>query len=60
MADEIGEHLKVSLLERLGVTPEQTRSMAGESLANMLAYRLLVPTCWFAVTLPKAVMTCWS
>ncbi len=22
--------------------------MAGESLANLFAYRLLVPTCWYA------------
>ena len=54
VAHEIGECLKTSLLERLGVTPEQTRSMAGESLANMLAYRLLVPTCWFAADAPAS------
>lgn len=48
VAHEIGEHLKASLLQRLGLTPEQTRAMAGESLANLFAYRLLVPTCWFA------------
>src|SRR5438093_4565929 len=48
VAHEVGEHLKTSLLQRLGVAPAQTTMMAGESLANLLAYRLLVPTCWFA------------
>ncbi len=48
VAHEIGEHLKPRLLGRLGVPPEQTRAMAGESLANLFAYHLLVPGCWFA------------
>src|SRR6516165_7995557 len=43
VAHEIGEHLKADLLQRLGVEPRQTRAMAGESLANLFAYRLLVP-----------------
>src|SRR5690349_16442474 len=43
VAHEIGEHLKPTLLQRLGLAPEQTRAMAGESLANLFAYRLLVP-----------------
>src|SRR5262245_21971650 len=30
VAHEIGEHLKASLLARLGLAPEQTRAMAGE------------------------------
>jgi Zn-dependent peptidase ImmA (M78 family) len=47
VAHEIGEHLKPSLLQRLGVAPEAARAMAGESLANLLAYHLLVPTRWF-------------
>ncbi len=47
VAHEIGEHLKPRLLERLGVPPEQTRALAGESLANLFAYHLLVPACWF-------------
>src|SRR5437899_1309133 len=47
VAHEIGEHLKAALLARLGMEPGQTRAMAGESLANLFAYRLLVPTCWF-------------
>lgn len=52
VAHEIGEHLKVSLLQRLGIEPEQTRAMMGESLANLFAYRLLVPSVWFATDAP--------
>lgn len=48
VAHEIGEHVKPAVLERLGVEPAQFRAMAGESLANLFAYRLLVPGCWFA------------
>jgi Zn-dependent peptidase ImmA (M78 family) len=48
VAHEIGEHLKSDLIERLELEPEQTRAMMGESLANLFAYRLLVPACWFA------------
>ncbi len=48
VAHEIGEHLKPALLKRLGLAPAQLRAMAGESLANLFAYRLLVPNCWFA------------
>jgi Zn-dependent peptidase ImmA (M78 family) len=47
VAHEIGEHLKPELLNRLGLEPGQTKAMAGESLANLFAHRLLVPTCWF-------------
>lgn len=47
VAHEIGEHLKAGFLERLGMEPAQTRALAGESLANLFAYRLLVPTVWF-------------
>lgn len=47
VAHEIGEHLKSELLERLSITPSEARAMAGESLANLFSYRLLVPTCWF-------------
>jgi Zn-dependent peptidase ImmA (M78 family) len=54
VAHEIGEHLKPALLRRLGLAPQQTRAMAGESLANLFAYRLLVPTCWFAADAPAA------
>jgi Zn-dependent peptidase ImmA (M78 family) len=52
VAHEIGEHIKSDLLIRLGMEPGQTRAMAGESLANLFAYRLLVPTCWFAEDAP--------
>ncbi|MSQ94077.1 MAG: ImmA/IrrE family metallo-endopeptidase [Gemmataceae bacterium] len=48
VAHEIGEHLKSELLARLGIAPNEAKAMAGESLANLFAYRLLVPTCWFA------------
>lgn len=48
VAHEIGTHLKPTLLQRLGIPPEQTRVLMGESLANLVAYRLLVPTCWLA------------
>jgi hypothetical protein len=48
VAHEIGEHEKSALLQRLGIPPEQTRPLAGESLANLFAHRLLVPTGWFA------------
>jgi Zn-dependent peptidase ImmA (M78 family) len=52
VAHEIGEHFKIALLERLGVEPDETRSMAGESLANLFAHRLLVPTSWYADDAP--------
>ena len=48
VAHEIGEHLKTELLQRLDIEPSQTQAMTGESLANLFAYRLLVPQCWFA------------
>jgi Zn-dependent peptidase ImmA (M78 family) len=54
VAHEIGEHLKSDLLRRLGVEPGQTRAMAGESLANLFAHRLLVPAGWFADDAPAA------
>lgn len=47
VAHEIGEHLKPELLQKLGIPPEQTKAMFGESLANLFAYHLLVPMCWF-------------
>jgi Zn-dependent peptidase ImmA (M78 family) len=45
VAYEIGRHLKPQLLERLGV--EGRGGLSPVSLANLFAYRLLVPTCWF-------------
>jgi Zn-dependent peptidase ImmA (M78 family) len=52
VAHEIGEHLRNDLLKRLGIEPEEAKAMTGESLANLFAYRLLVPTCWFADDAP--------
>jgi Zn-dependent peptidase ImmA (M78 family) len=53
VAHEIGEHLKADLLARLGVEPGQTRAMSGESLANLFAHRLLVPTPWLRDDAPS-------
>ena len=47
VAHEIGEHLKSELLERIGIAPNEARAMLGESLANLFAHRLLVPSRWF-------------
>lgn len=52
VAHEIGEHLKTDLLRRLDVSPDETRAMAGESLANLLAHRLLVPTRFLTADAP--------
>lgn len=48
VAHEIGEHLKASLLARVGVGPDDALPMTGEALANLFATRLLTPTEWFA------------
>lgn len=48
VAHEIAEHLKPTILERLGIDPAATKAMAGESLANLFAPRLLAPTAWLA------------
>jgi Zn-dependent peptidase ImmA (M78 family) len=48
VAHEIGEHLKGELLQRLNIETGEARAMTGESLANLFAYHLLAPTCWFA------------
>lgn len=52
VAHEIGEHLKADLLKRLGVGPEETPALLGESLANLFAFHLLVPSRWFAEDAP--------
>jgi Zn-dependent peptidase ImmA (M78 family) len=54
VAHEIGEHLKPQLLQALGISPEETRPMTGESLANLFANRFLVPARWFAADAPAA------
>jgi hypothetical protein len=46
-AQAIGEHLKPSLLQRLGIPPEQKRLLRGESLATLVASHLLLPAAWF-------------
>jgi hypothetical protein len=46
VAHAIGEHLKPDLLLRLGLPPDQRRALMGESLPNLFAHRLLVPTLW--------------
>jgi Zn-dependent peptidase ImmA (M78 family) len=48
VAHAIGEHLKDDLLRRLGIPPEQQRVLSGESLPNLFAHHLLVPTSWLA------------
>jgi hypothetical protein len=52
VAHEIGEHLKAELLAKLGVEPADTKGMMGESLANLLAHHLLVPTDWLTFDAP--------
>lgn len=46
-AQAIGERLKPDLLRRLGFDPASRQSLPGESLAGLLAHRLLTPTSWF-------------
>jgi hypothetical protein len=45
-AAEIGLHLRADLLRRLDVDPDQPRALAGASLPNLFADRLLVPQHW--------------
>ncbi|HEV3083086.1 MAG TPA: ImmA/IrrE family metallo-endopeptidase [Gemmataceae bacterium] len=52
VAHEVGEFLKPALLQRLGIEPERARAMAGESLASLFAYHLLVPACWLVGDAP--------
>jgi hypothetical protein len=46
-AQEIGQHLRPSILRRLGIDPEERRSAAGASLVSLFAPRLLLPLAWF-------------
>lgn len=46
VARAVGGHLKADLLQRLGFAAEERRALMGESLANLIAGRLLVPSCW--------------
>ena len=60
VAHAIGQHLKPDLLERLGIPTEERPGLMGESLPNLLAQRLLVPTLWFQDEVPTARAICWS
>src|SRR5262249_49023556 len=40
-------------LQRLEIGPAETPVMIGESLANLFAYHLLVPKCWFRTDAPE-------
>jgi IrrE N-terminal-like domain len=46
-ARAIGQHYKKELIARLDAADDAPR-IAGESLANLFAYHLLVPSCWLA------------
>jgi hypothetical protein len=46
LAQAIGQHLQLTLLERLGIEPEGRRPLLGESLPRLLGSRLLVPGTW--------------
>jgi hypothetical protein len=46
-ARAIGAHLKPAILQRLGFSPGLNRGLSGESVANLFAVRLLLPTRWF-------------
>ena len=45
-AHAIGQHFRPDLVRELGLDPEQPRALSGESLPNVFADRLLVPTKW--------------
>jgi hypothetical protein len=47
VAHEIGEHAAYRAFHRLGVDPRESPPNAREQVANRLAGRLLIPTCWF-------------
>jgi hypothetical protein len=47
-AHTIGKYLEADLQRRIGIDPKEARGMKGESLANLFATRLLVPTRWLA------------
>jgi hypothetical protein len=53
VAQEIGKILQTGLLRRLGIDPAEKRGLGGESLPNLLAQRLLVPTHFLAAEAPR-------
>src|SRR5262249_12959709 len=48
VAREIGARLKPAVLDRLGLSDGPKQGLSGESVANLFAVRLLLPTRWFA------------
>jgi Zn-dependent peptidase ImmA (M78 family) len=52
VAHEIGRHLRNQIFERLNLTPEEGKTLTGESLSNLFSSRLLVPMHWFAADAP--------
>jgi len=48
VAHEIGEHAAYRVFDRLGVDPRESSPRAREQVANQLAGRLLIPSCWFS------------
>jgi hypothetical protein len=47
-AHAIGQHLRPDLLRRLDLDPDRPQALGGESLPNLFADRLLVPTRWLS------------
>ena len=47
-AHALGEHLRPTLMRQLDLDPAQPRALGGQSLPNLFADRLLVPTKWLA------------
>lgn len=47
VAQAIGMERKPLLLTRMGIDPEERRGVSGESLSNLFAEHLLLPTRWF-------------
>ena len=47
VAHEIGEHVAYRVFDRLGADPRESSPRAREQIANQLAGRLLIPSCWF-------------
>jgi hypothetical protein len=48
VAHEIGEHTAFRVFHRLSADPSESSPRAREQVANQLAGRLLVPSCWFS------------
>jgi len=47
-AQALAKHFKPAVLERLGLPADRPAPLLGESLGNLFAFRLLLPTAWFA------------